>query len=150
MQLKEQLENDLSMALKTRDELIVSVLRMLKAAWQNLGIELRVQGKELSEEDILSLLKKEIKKRQESIELYIQGKRQDLADKEKKELEILSKYLPEEMSDENLREILEKIISEVGDDVKNNFGLLMKKVMEELKGKADGSRIGKIIKEILS
>jgi hypothetical protein len=150
MQFKEQLESDLSQALKSKDALIVSVLRMLKAAWQNLGIELRSQGKELSEEDILRLLKKEIKKRQESIEMFIQGKRQDLADKEKQELEILNKYLPAEVSDESLKEILEKMISEGGEDVKSNFGLLMKKAMEELKDKADGSRVSKIIKEIIS
>lgn len=149
MQLKEQIEKDLFEALKSKDELIVSVLRMLKAGWQNLGIELRQDGKELSEEDILKILKKEVKKRQESIEMFIKGAREDLAEKEQKELKILAKYLPEELSDDKIKETLEKIIAEVGDELKDNFGSLMKRAMEELKGKADGSRISKILKDLI-
>ena len=149
MQLKERLETDLSQALKNKDATIVSVLRMLKAGWQNLGIELRADGKELSEEDILKVLKKEVKKRHESIKLFIQGKRQDLVDIEEKELAVLKKYLPEELTDGKLQELIEGIITEVSDDIKDNFGLLMRHTMEKLKDKADGSRISKIIKEIV-
>ena len=139
-QLKE-IENDFQQALKSKNQEVVSTLRMLLAALKNEQISKRA---ELEEEDIIKVVKSEIKKRKESIEEYTQAKRQDLIDKEKKELEILNKYLPEQMSEEEVREKVQHILNQIES---RNFGQIMGQVMAELKGQADGALVKKIVEE---
>ncbi len=143
MSLK-QLQEDLNKALKNGEALKVSVLRLLLSA---LNYEKIDKQKELNEEEIINVIKYEAKKRRESIELYAKGKREDLVNKEKSELDILLTYLPKEMSEAEISEKVKNIIAALSPEEKQNFGQVMGKVMGELKGKADGGLIAKLVKE---
>ena len=148
MNLKEQISEDIKSALKAGDSFTAGVLRMVVAALQNKSIEKRGKGEEeeLTQEEILEILAREAKKRKEAIELYKQGDRQELADNEEKELAIIEKYLPQQMSKEEVVEIVLAIIEK---NKPENFGEAMKLVMAELKGKADGKMVAEVIKDQL-
>ena len=145
MNLKEQISEDIKNALKAGDSFTAGVLRMVVAALQNKSIEKRGKGEEeeLTQEEILEILAREAKKRKEAIELYKQGDRQELADNEEKELAIIEKYLPQQMSKEEVVEIVLAIIEK---NKPENFGEAMKLVMAELKGKPDGKMVAEVIK----
>ena len=144
--LLEQIQNDLKTALKERNELQVSTLRLSLSEAHNRQIEKQA---ELVDEDIVGVLRKEVKKRQESIEAYEKGGRQELADKESKELIILSKYLPQEMSPEELGKIVKETIDEVGAQGPSDFGKVMGVVMNKVKGRIDGSKVSDAVKKLL-
>jgi len=148
MNLKEQISEDIKNALKAGDSFTAGVLRMVVAALQNKSIEKRGKGEEeeLTQEEILEILAREAKKRKEAIELYKQGDRQELVDNEEKELAIIEKYLPQQMSKEEVVEIVLAIIEK---NKPENFGEAMKLVMAELKGKADGKMVAEVIKDQL-
>lgn len=111
---------------------------------------MRPKKQELTEEGILEVISREIKRRKESIEAFEKGNRLDLADKEKKELEILSAYLPEQLSEEKIREIIKTKIVELGASGPQDFGKVMGLVSKETKGKADGAKVAVLVKEELS
>ena len=142
--LKEKLTDDLKTAMKNADQLTVGVLRLLMAAIKNKEIEKRTQ---LSEEEVLQVLSNEAKKRKDSIDVFSQGGREDLAKKEREELLILEQYLPKQLSAEETEQIINRVLTRVS--VKE-FGPVMKEVMKELKGKADGKLVSGIIKKKLS
>jgi hypothetical protein len=146
MDLQKKLNEDLKTALKSKDQFRLGVLRLVNSSLQNKRIE---KGKDavLSEDDVLQVLAKESKKRKESVEAFEKGGRQELAENEKKELTIIEEYLPKQMGREEIVSAVEKILSGISD--KSNFGLVMKEVMKELKGKADARIIGEVIKEKL-
>lgn len=145
--LTEQINQDLTRAMKNKDAETTSALRMLIAALRNKEITLRKDGQaELSEEQVLEAISSEIKKRRDSALAYDQGGRQDLADKENSEIKILEKYLPEQMSGEEL----EKIVREITSSSADNFGKIMGLVMARVKGRADGARVGELVKKVLS
>ncbi len=144
--LLEQIQNDLKTALKEKNELQVSTLRLLLSEAHNRQIEKQA---ELVDEDIVGVLRKEVKKRQESIEAYEKGGRQELADKESKELIILSKYLPQEMSPEELEKIVKEVIVEVGAQGPSDFGKVMGVIMGKVKGKIDGAKVADAVKKLL-
>jgi uncharacterized protein YqeY len=150
MGLREKLSEDLKNAMKSGDKIRLEVVRMLQTMLRRREIERKGEGKELTEEDEIQVIKSEIKKRKEAIELFEKGGRIDLAEKEKRELEILNEYLPKQMSEEEIRGFVEKIIQETGAVGQKDFGKVMGLVMRELKGKADGSLVQKIVKEKLS
>jgi len=104
----------------------------------------------LSEEDQLAIVRKEVKQRKESIEQYESAGRDDLAGKEKEELEVLTEYLPEPLSDEELRDTLEAIIDETGASSMADMGPVMGRAMAELRGRVDGSRVQQMVKALLS
>lgn len=160
--LQENLNNNLKTALKERKELLILVLRGLNAAIHNKEIEKRTklskQEKDikkleelskLSEEEVLEIISSEAKKRRDSIAEFQKGNRQDLVDKETKELEIIKKYLPEQMSEDAIKEIVKKAIAETGAAGPKDTGKVMSKIMPQLKGKADGSLVNKIVGELL-
>ena len=149
MDLIQKIANDLKEAMKSGDVGKVSVLRMVNSAIKNKSIEKKGKGQseELTYEDVLEVLSKEAKKRRESKEAFSAGGRQDLAEKEQVELVIIENYLPKQMSKEETRAAVERIISGLSD--KSNFGLVMKAVMQELKGKSDAKIISEFIKEKL-
>lgn len=149
MGLKERLSEDLKNAMKSGDKIRLEVVRMLQTMLRRREIERKGEGKDLTEEDEIQVIKSEIKKRKEAIELFEKGGRVDLAEKERKELEILNEYLPEQMSEEEIREIVGRIIQETGAVGQKDFGKVMGLAMKELKGKADGSLVQKIVKEKL-
>jgi len=144
--LKERIDNDLKESLKAKDESRVSTLRLLKSALKNLEIE---KQEELKDEDIVAAIKKQAKQRKDSIEEFKKGNRQDLVEKEAKELAVLKEYLPEEMSQEELAEIVKSAISESGATSAKDMGLVMKEAMAKVGGRADGKAVSAMVKEEL-
>ncbi|ANQ54104.1 glutamyl-tRNA amidotransferase [Thermosipho sp. 1063] len=141
--LKEKLLNDLKTAMKEKDQIKLRVIRLLNSAIKNFEVEKR---KEATDEEIGKIVLKEIKKRQESIEAYKNAGREDLAKEEEKELEILKIYAPKMLSEEEIKNIVQEIISSIEE---KNFGKIMKETMAKLKGKADGALVSKVVKELL-
>ncbi|MCK5123464.1 MAG: GatB/YqeY domain-containing protein [Candidatus Pacebacteria bacterium] len=146
MNLKEQIENDLKASMKSGDNLVRGVLRMLFSDVKNVEINER---KEISEEKIIEIIKKNIKSRKDSIEQYTKGSRADLASQEKRELEILEKYMPEQMGEDEVRKIVLNIISKSEAVSASDFGKVMGAVMKEIGNKADGNVVGGIVREEL-
>jgi len=161
--LLKRIDSDLKKALLERDEVSLSTLRMLRAALvnkekqkrlnlskKNLSPEDIEEKSKLSEEEVIEVISSEIKKRKESISAYEKGNRKDLVREEKRELEILKKYLPEQLS---LKEI-EKMAKEVIKDLKakdiKDMGKVMKELMPRLKGRADGKLVSEIVKSLLT
>jgi len=133
--LRDDIGNAVKEAMKARDERKLSTLRMVNSAIKNADIEARGQGKQpLSDEDILGLLQKMIKQRQESVELYDKGGRAELAAQEREEIAVISAYLPKQMSDDEVRAAIAAVISETGAAGMKDMG----KVIGALKGKYAG------------
>lgn len=149
MTLKQQIAEDQKLALKKGmgDEL--STLRMLTSAISNKEIDLRKKDIGLSDSEVLDVLNSEAKKRKDAIEEYKKADRSDLADKEEREFNILKKYLPPEISDEDLIRIIRDGIREVGAATLADFPKVMKAIMPTLKGKASGDRISEAVKKEL-
>lgn len=148
--LKQQLQNELKQSMIARDELKTSVLRMLLSAITYYEINKGGAGYEATDEDVLTVINKEVKQRKDSIEQFEKAGRQDLADREKKELALLSVYLPEQMTEEEIRGVVKDAISEVGATSPADFGKVMTLLMPKVKGKADGSVVSRIVKEELT
>jgi len=151
MPTQETIRKEYAEALKARTMSVVETLRLLLAALKNREIEKR--GKtgisELSEEEVVEVVTREVKKRREAIELYTQGNRADLAQKEKDELVIIEKFLPPQMDEAEVRVIVKKQIEMLGNPPASDFGKVMGVVMKDLKGKVDGTVVTKVIKELL-
>lgn len=147
MSLQENIDSDIVSSMKSKDEETVSVLRMLKSAIHNFQI---ASKKEPQDADIVGVIQEQIKSRKDSIGLYRKGNRQELADKEQKEIEILSKYLPEQMSEDDISAVVKKAVAETDATSIQDMGKVMGKVMPELKGKADGSMVSEVVKSELS
>lgn len=145
--LQQKLIQDLKEAMKSGNADKVGVLRMLNAALHNQVI---AKGKDavLTNEEVMRVLLREAKKRKESVEAFQKGGRPELAEKERAELVLLEVYLPKQMSREEVAAAVEKVLAGLAD--KSNQGLVMKAVMAELKGKADGKMISEVVKEKLS
>lgn len=148
MALKEQLQKDMIEAMKAKDELKVGVLRMVKAAI--LKFETAGDRKQATDEDILNLIGKEAKQRQESAESFRAGGRPELAEKEDKEITLLKAYLPAQLSEEELKKIVQETIGEVGATSKADMGKVMGALMPKVRGKADGGQVNKMVAELLS
>ncbi|MBI3045974.1 MAG: GatB/YqeY domain-containing protein [Candidatus Harrisonbacteria bacterium] len=144
--LQQKLIQDLKDAMKAGNADKVGVLRMLNAALQNQAI---AKGKDavLTDEEVMQVLLREAKKRKESVEAFEKGGRPELAEKEKSELALLEVYLPKQMSRGEVVAAVEKVLAGLAD--KSNQGLVMKAVMAELKGKADGKMISGVVREKL-
>jgi uncharacterized protein YqeY len=147
MSLYDDIIHDLTSAIKGRDTLRLSVLRGLKTSIKNKQVELR---QELDEDQIRGVISSEIKKRKEAIEVFNQGSRPDLANKEEAELEILSGYLPPQLSGEEIKEILANVIEELSASGPKDLGRVMKSAMPRLAGRADGREVNQLARELLS
>lgn len=147
MGLKEEIMADFKTAMKEKDKMRLSTLKLLKSSLRNKEIE---EGGDLKEEEIRALLAKEAKQREESIEQYEKGNRQDLADKEKKELEIIQSYLPDPLSEAELDELVDKVIEDTGAADMSDMGQVMGKIMPEVRGRADGSKVQQLVQRKLS
>jgi len=165
MNLKEKIKIDLDKSLKTGEKLTLSTLRLLFSAIGNKEIEKRtktvkkekdlsekelIKKSQLEDSEIIQLILSEIKKRKEAISLYQQGNRKDLVDKEEKETEILKKYLPEQISNEELKKITKDTIEKVGASSLKDMGRVMKELMPKIKGRVEGSKVSQVVKELLS
>ena len=144
--LTDILKQDYNQALKNHEALKVSTLRMLSSEITNREIELRGEGKVLTDEDILAVLTKEVKKRKESAEIFAKNNRQEMADTENAEIIVIEAYLPKQLPLEEVIEIVKRIKEQSG---ASDFGSLMKASMVELKGKADGKVVGEAVKKVL-
>ena len=148
MGLYEAIIGDLTKAIKGRDKERLSVLRGLKAGIKNKQVELRLEG--LTDEQIFGVIKSEVKKRKEAIEKFVEGSRQDLAAKEEAELTMLSEYLPPQLSEEEIKEILAQVIQEVSASGPKDLGKVMKSAMAKFEGRADGREVNRLARELLS
>lgn len=149
MALTEKITKDYMTALKNKDSFRAEVLSTLRSAIKYREIELREKGKELDDQEVIDVIKKEIKKRKEAIEMYKQGERTDLVEKEEKELAILQEYVPAGLSEEELKNRIKEIIERVGARTIKDMGKVMKEAMAELRGLAEGEDIRKIVEELL-
>jgi uncharacterized protein YqeY len=147
MPLYEEIIADFTKAMKEQDKLTLSVLRGLKTAVKNKQVELR---QEPSEDQIRGVISSEIKKRKEAIEKYNEGSRPDLAEKEKSEMDILTSYLPPQLSTEEIKEILTQVIQEISANGPKDLGVVMKTAMPKLTGRADGREVNRLARELLS
>jgi len=146
MSLQQRLDDDLKGAMKSSDRLRTSVLRMVKAAIKNKQVE---KNRELSEEEIISVLSTLAKQRRESIDLFSKGGREDLADKEKQELSILQSYLPAQLTPEELDRLIIETIQECSAEGVRDIGKIMRLLMPKVKGAADGKVVNQRLKELL-
>jgi len=146
--LEEKILNDYQEAMKSRDTLRSSVLSFLRAQFMNLAIEKK--KKSLDDIDCIAVIKKSVKQHQDSIEQFKQGNRQDLADKETKELEILKSYLPPELAEEEIKKIIEEAVSLTGAKDIKDMGKVMKEVTLKIAGQADGKLVSDMVKMRLS
>lgn len=147
MSISERIDKDVIKALKAGEKEKLTVLRGLKSDLKYRQISI---GKELTEEQVLEVLGSAAKKRRESAEQFAAGGRQELADKENSELTIIQSYLPEQLDETRLREIIKAAIEETGADSPQKMGLVMKAVMPQVKGRADGKLVQKLASELLA
>jgi hypothetical protein len=146
MTLKERIQSNMKDAMRAKDELRLSVLRMLLAAVHNREIEKR---EELNDEENLATIRTEVKKRKDAAEQFAKGGREDLASKEMQELEILGSYLPVEMNDEDLEKVVREVISGLGGVTIKDFGRVMAEAMKKIKGQAGGDRVSAAVRKYL-
>lgn len=147
--LKDIIQEDLKNAMRAKDEQKLSTVRLLKSALQYFEIQKGGAGYEATDEDVVEVVGREIKKRRESIEMFEKGNRQELADKEKRELEVLQTYLPEQMSEDDIRALVATTIATIGATSMQDMGKVMGVLSEKTKGKAEGSLVSSIVKEKL-
>ena len=143
---------DLKTAMKSRDGDKATVLRSLKAAFQEKEISMRTGGGavELKEEEVIQVLMKAAKQRRDSLTQYENASREDLASVERYELEIIDSYLPKMMTESEIRTIVAQVADQVGASSPADMGKLMGALMPKVKGKADGAQVNKIVKEHLA
>jgi len=146
-ELFNKLQEEMKAAMKSGDKDKLSTIRMLISEIKKVQIDSK---KELSDEEIISILQKYIKQRKEAYAQYEQAGRKDLAEKELKEIEIVQQFLPPPLSEEELIKIVEETIQEVGASSIKDMGKVVKAVMDKVKGRAEGSLTSKIVKEKLS
>ena len=146
MSLKDQLKEDMKAAMKAREEgkIALSVIRMVNSAIKNTEINDKV---ELDDNGVLGILAKEMKTRQDSLTEFEKAGREDLISHVKDEIAVLQKYMPAQMTEDEIRDVVKKAIAECGDNV--NMGNVMKRVMPDTKGRADGKLVNTIVKELL-
>jgi uncharacterized protein len=147
LSLLERLNNDMKQAMKNKEKDKLVVIRMIKAAIQNESIKL---GRDLSEEDELSVLSREVKQRKDSLHEFEKAGREDLVDKIRAELKHVEIYMPEQLSEEELAEIVKQAIADTGASSKKEMGKVMAALMPKVKGKADGSLVNKLVQQHLS
>lgn len=150
MTLTAQITEDIKTAMRAKDTVALNVVRALKSAIKYAAIEKLGAEGELPDADTLNVVRKEIKKRQDSVASYEQANRQDLVDTEKAEIAVLEKYLPAAMSAEELTKLVEAVIAELGATSKKEMGAVMKVLQERSEGRADGKTLSSEVSKRLS
>lgn len=148
--LKQQFRDELTKSMLARDTEQTAILRLILSALKYYEIQKGGAGYEATDEDVIAVIQKEVKQRKDSIEQFSAAGRQDLVDKEQKELERLEKYLPEQMSEEEIKKLVAEAIAQTGASSLQDIGKVMGALMPKTKGKADGSIVSRIVKEELS
>ena len=147
MDLKDLITQDMKLYMREKNQVALDTIRMLRSDIKNLEINNRSLG-ELSNEDILKIVVSSIKKRKDAAQQYKDAGRSELAEKEEAEITFLEKYLPKQMSEDEIKEIVQDACSGVDISDKKNFGAVIKKVMEKTKNKADGKLVNDIVKAV--
>ncbi|QHE53009.1 GatB/YqeY domain-containing protein [Pontibacillus sp. HMF3514] len=148
MSLLDRLNQDMKQAMRNKEKDKLATIRMVKSALQNEAIKL---GKdELSEEEELAVLSRELKQRKDSLQEYENAGRDDLAEKSEREIELIQSYMPDQLSEDELDEIVQETIKEVGATSKKEMGQVMSAIMPKVKGKADGSQVNQLVQKHLS
>ena len=147
MSLLERLNSDIKQAMKNKEKDKLSVIRMIKASIQNEALKI---GKEISEEEELTVLSREVKQRKDSLHEFEKAGREDLVEKIRTELQYVELYMPKQLSEEEVSEIVKQAISETGASSKAEMGKVMAVIMPKVKGKADGSLVNKLVQQHLS
>ena len=146
MTLSEKINNDLKEAMKCKDSFRLSVIRMVKGAMQLAKPNPR---EELTDDDVVAVISKQTKMRNDSIKEFESAGRDDLAEQNRREIEILNTYMPKQLTTEELTEIIDKVFNEVKPTSQKDMGLIMKNISPHVKGKADMSLVNKLVKERL-
>lgn len=146
MLIKDVLTEDMKSAMKNKEKLRLTVIRMVRSSIRNIEIN---DKKELTDDDVLTVLMKEVKMRKDSIEEFKKAERADLIEQTEQEIEVLQKYLPKPLTDEELCKIVERVIVNVGATTVKDMGKVMEAVKSEAKGCADGKRISQIVRKSL-
>ena len=148
MSIKDLLTEDMKQAMKDKEsgKLRLSVIRMARANIKNIEID---EKRELNDDEVLAVLMKEVKMRQDSLEEFTKAGRDELAEQAKQEIAILRKYLPEQLTDDELRALVQEAIDETGAASQKDMGKVMAAVMPKTKGRADGKRINAMVRELL-
>ena len=146
MTLLSTLNDDMKTAMRAKDKERLAVIRMLKASLQNEEIKV---GHELNADEELTILSREMKQRRDSLTEFDKAGRDDLSEKVKVEIAIVEEYLPAQLTDEEIREIVKQAIAKTGATSAKEFGKVMSAVMPQVKGKADGNQVNAIVKELL-
>jgi len=146
MSLKQRLLDDMKEALRAKDRIRLNTIRMVRGQIQNREIE---RGGELSDDEVLQVLSKAEKARKEAIELYRRGNREDLATQEEAELAVIRSYMPEPLSEDDLRALVGKVVVEVGAEGMRDMGKVMGAIMPKVRGRADGQIVNRLVRERL-
>jgi uncharacterized protein YqeY len=146
LSLQAKIDQDLKEAMRNKDKIRMSAIRMLKAAIKKQEIEKRGS---LTDEEIVDVISREIKQRRDSISEYEKAGRQDLVDKEQAEVDILMTYLPKQLTEEEIRSLVQQVIAEVGAKSKADMGKVMSAIMPKVKGRADGRVVNQIAQQLL-
>ena len=149
MGLKEKLQADLTDAIRSRNEVVSGTVRMLLAAITNEEVAGKA-AKVLTDAEIVTVLSREAKKRREAVEAYTQAKRDDLASKEKAEAAVIANYLPEQLSEDEIKKLIQAAIAETGAKGPAGMGLVMKVLQPKIAGKADGGVVSGLVKAALA
>ena len=146
LSLEEVIFNDMKKALKENEKLKLSTLRLIRAAIKNAEIS---KKDKLTEDEVIGIVTNNLKKLEESLDIFTKGQRPELADKAKKEIEIVKKYLPEQLSEEEVEKIVKVTIIKFGFKGLQDIGPAMKEIIPQLKGKADGKIVNKMVRDLL-
>ncbi len=149
MTIHKQIKDNIKDAMLKKDSLKLTVLRGVLAAFMNEMVAKKITTEELSDEDSIAIIRRLVKQRKDSIEQFTKGNRMDLVESEKAEMEILETYLPQQMSRDEVKKIVEMKIAEAGTVDKTKMGQFMGSIMKDLKGKADGMMVKEIIEQLL-
>ena len=146
LSLEEVIFNDMKKALKENEKLKLSTLRLIRAAIKNAEIS---KKDKLTEDEVIGVVTNNLKKLEESLDIFIKGQRPELADKAKREIKIIKEYLPEQLSEEEVEKIVKDTIIKFGFKGLQDIGPAMREIMPQLKGKADGKIVNKMVQDLL-
>lgn len=146
MSVKQRLLDDMKAAMRSRDQVTLSTIRMVNAAIKNAEID---QRRDLTDDEITAVLVKEVKQRQDALVEFGRGKRQDLVDQARAEIAVLQRYLPEPLSEQDIRDLARQVIAAVGANGPRDLGRVMQALQPRVRGRADGKLVNQIVRELL-
>ncbi|MBP1904317.1 GatB/YqeY domain-containing protein [Paenibacillus turicensis] len=146
MSLSERLNEDMKQAMKSQDKFKLSTIRLIRATIKNLEIDLK---RTLNDNEVLDILSREIKQRKDALQEFTKAGREDLADKVKAEAEFIAEYLPQQLTEEEIKVIVQQTIQETGASSKADMGKIMSALMPKVKGRADGKLVNQAVQELL-